>query len=154
MWRNLKKWFMGWLRGGPHFVVGEPSDPYMLRWYLIPRNLFVNFYIHKFLKDDTDRASHDHPWMSLSLCLWRGYWEEVGKHRDYRRWIGPLSITFRPATWAHRVELKDGKPAWTLFITGPRVREWGFWCEGVRWIHWEKFTAEGKPGQIGKGCDQ
>lgn len=123
MFQSLKKWLQGWRHGGPHFVVGDPASPYLLRWYVLPRNPFLNVYIHKFLKDDDDRAAHDHPWYSLSLCLWRGYWEEVGPLRDLTRWIGPLSLTLRPAWWTHRVVLKDGKPAWTLFVTGPRVRE-------------------------------
>jgi hypothetical protein len=26
----------------------------------------------------------------------------------------------------HRVVLRDGRPAWTLFVHGPRVKGWGF----------------------------
>ena len=151
MFRSLKKWLLGWLKGGPHFVVGDPSRPYLHRWYVLPRNPLLNVYVHKFLRDDDDRAAHDHPWASLSLCLWRGYWEEVGPRRETRRWVGPLSLTARPSWWAHRVELKDGKPAWTLFLTGPRVREWGFHC-AKGWVHWKDFTKPGAVGEVGRGC--
>lgn len=44
-------------------------------------------------------------------------------------------------------------PCWTLFITGPVVRSWGFHCERAGWVHWEDFTADGGK-TIGKGCDQ
>jgi hypothetical protein len=29
---------------------------------------------------------------------------------------------------AHRIELPVGSPTWTLFLTGPVVRKWGFHC--------------------------
>lgn len=62
----------------------------------------------------------------------------------------PRMVVRRP-DFAHRIAL-DGKsnPVWTLFITGPRIREWGFICSGNRWYHWTKFTTrDGRP--IG-GC--
>lgn len=42
---------------------------------------------------------------------------------------------------------------WTLFVTGPVMRQWGFHCPDKGWRHWKEFTAEGKPGEIGPGCD-
>src|SRR5690606_19189993 len=68
-------------------------------------------------------------------------------------------VVCRRARAAHRVELisaMDGSgsaPVITLFITGPRLREWGFWCPGGRWVHWRDFTAPGRSGEIGPGCD-
>ena len=39
----------GWLRilvaRRPHQVVGPAHDPYLLRWFLLPRNRFVNVYL-------------------------------------------------------------------------------------------------------------
>lgn len=154
MWRSLKKWLLGWLRGGPHFVIGDPNDPYLFRWYVLPRNPLINVYIHKFMRDDDDRAMHDHPWPSVSLVLAGGYVEhtDAGK-RHYR----PGSLIVRRATHTHRIELlRDGerpKPAWTLFVTGPRVREWGFHCP-QGWMPWKKFVKPGGHGQKGPGCDQ
>lgn len=52
----------------------------------------------------------------------------------------------------HRVELIDGD-CWTIFVTGPRYREWGFHCADRGWVHWKKFTATDNRGEIGKGCD-
>jgi hypothetical protein len=46
----------------PDFVIGGDS-PYMLRWWIIPRNKFFNIYLHRFLRSDDDRALHDHPWV-------------------------------------------------------------------------------------------
>ena len=70
----------------------------------------------------------------------------------------PGDIVHREATQAHRVVLfrdDNGKPqdAWTLFTTGPKIREWGFHCP-KGWIHWTKFTDSRDSGAVGKGCDQ
>ena len=47
----------------------------------------------------------------------------------------------------HRVEVPDGRPAWTLFAHGRRVGGFGFWCPGVGFVGWR--PGIGKPG----GCD-
>jgi hypothetical protein len=41
----------------PSFVVGGHVDPYLYRWYLIPRNKFLNIYLHKFLRSDDDQRT-------------------------------------------------------------------------------------------------
>lgn len=152
----------------PDFIVGGKENPYLLRWWVIPRNRFFNIYLHKFLRDDDDRALHDHPWWSLSIILRGGYLEHLpGGRVKHRR---PGRFVLRNATAAHRVELlrqHQGavcwrgrlippysltRPAWTIFITGPRIREWGFHCP-QGWRHWKDFTKAGSPGEIGPGCE-
>lgn len=183
----------------PSFYVGGKDDPYLLRWYITPwsgwfRNIkdselrwyhklirgLPNIYLHKFLRDDDDRALHDHPWHSLSIVLAGGYKEHVfvypsiineqydkleEKKVIYRK---PGNIIFRKATHAHRVELYNDlnrpvmppadqpayfmrKPAWTIFITGPKLREWGFYCP-KKWTFWRDFVSETDHGNVGKGC--
>lgn len=44
------------------------------------------------------------------------------------------------------------RPAWTIFITGRRVRDWGFWCP-QGWRFWKEFVDPKNHGKIGKGCD-
>lgn len=155
MWASLKKWALGWLKGGPHFIVGDPSRPYLKRWYILPRNDWLCIYLHCFCRDDDDRALHDHPWDSVSLVLYGGYREvTVQGEKDWKAG----SLIRRTADFAHRIILHrkpDGTPkrCWTLFVTGPRKREWGFWCP-QGWVHWKRFTAVGKPGEVGPGCDQ
>lgn len=139
-----------WLRklvtGKPHFVIGDdPESPYLIRRYLIPRNSLLNVYLHKFLRSDDDRALHDHPWWFVSIILKGGYIEWVpGSEFSFR--YAP-SIAYRRATHTHRVELfsdnKGGlKPAWTIIVTGRKVRHWGFHCpQGFR--IWEKFDKQG-----------
>ncbi len=67
-------------------------------------------------------------------------------------------MAFRGATQAHRIALrKDAeggeKPVWTLFITGPVVRQWGFWCKWG-WRPSPDYVArDGTNNTIGRGCD-
>lgn len=173
----------------PNFVIGRPEDPYLLRWFLVPRNRFLNVYLHKFLRDDDDRALHDHPWWFVSVVL-KGTYREVTRDADrcpacgndfwkdggaarrhgfddcpncseplrivssWRRW---LSVVVRRPTYRHRVELlrdRRGRPisCWTLVFTGPRVREWGFWCP-KGFVNWKEFTKPGNHGEVGRGCE-
>lgn len=136
-------WLRKWLRGEPHIAIGnDPDDPYLLRWYVIPRNPVLNVYLHKFLRSDDDRALHDHPWWFLSLILKGGYTEVTEDARTprsgilggrYRGW--DRQFAFRPATFRHRVELWPEQvgvlPCWTLIVTGRVVRKWGFWCKTI-----------------------
>lgn len=134
---------------GPDFVIG---DHQLDRWYLIPRNKIFNVYLHRFNKSDEDRALHDHPWISLGWILGpdNGY-DEVLKSGTRYRHAG--SVTWRLPTTAHRVVLVSDVPVWTLFITGPVVRQWGFHCP-QGWRHWKVFITE-VPGRnrIGRGCE-
>ena len=154
-------------RREPDFIIGGNDDPYLLRWYVIPRNRWFNIYLHKFLRDDDDRALHDHPWWSLALILKGSYTQRLPGGKAVHRKPGRLVL--RRPEHAHRVELlrrcpvriENGGfhcgdttlvPAWTLFITGPRLRKWGFHCPNG-WRHWEEFTSPADKGQVGRGCE-
>lgn len=148
----------------PDFYIGGKENPYLLRWWVIPRNRVFNIYLHKFLRDDDDRALHDHPWVSLSIILRGGYLEHLPGGIVKRRYPG--MVVFRRAKHAHRIELYregktscwlrgdygDSRPAWTLFITGPKIREWGFHCP-QGWRRWTEFVSEVDSGNVGKGCE-
>jgi hypothetical protein len=61
----------------PDFIIGGADEPYMLRWWVIPRNRFFNIYLHHFLRSDEDRALHDHPWLNCSWLLDGRYTEHT-----------------------------------------------------------------------------
>lgn len=163
----------------PHFTIGTPDRPYLHRWYLTPwssdrirravpawlEKIFrwlPNAYVHKIIRSDDDRALHDHPWLNVSVILAGGYTEVVPwsqaqgplddhlarVHRVRRR---PGSVVVRRSGHRHRLEVGE-RPCWTLFITGPKVREWGFYCKRG-WVHWKRFVAAHDRGQIGRGCE-
>lgn len=155
----------------PDFVIGGHENPYLKRHFLIPRNPVFNVYVHQFLRSDDDRAHHDHPWLFNASWLIDGpYIEHIitAGGALVRTQRLPGAWKFRWGKSPHRVELlakktafyEDGSyrdlelfPCWTLFITGPRIREWGFYCMERGWIHWKKFTAPDDKGAVGKGCD-
>ncbi len=135
---------------------------YLRRWWLVPKNKWgFNIFLHEFRSSDEDRSLHDHPWWSISILLSGSYLEHIPK--NYDKWINEndrdtvvikresMLPIYRQAELIHRIELIDDKPVWTLFITGPVIREWGFSCPTF-WRHHDEFLdSTGKT--IGKGCD-
>jgi hypothetical protein len=143
-------------RRAPDFVIGGAERPYLRRWWVIPRNRFLNVYLHEFLRSDDDRALHDHPWSNVSILLRGNYVEHTiaAGGVEFAQQLRAGQIRVRPSgKFAHRIELTNG-PCWTLFITGPRYREWGFHCPRAGWVHWKRFTAADDIGAVGQGCDQ
>lgn len=149
------------MRRAPDFVIGPPADPYLRRWWVIPRNYRFNIYLHHFLHSDEDRALHDHPWINCSILLKGSYLEhlpsgEVKLRKAWRPWA-PWRLVFRKPKAAHRIELlaANGKvlSAWSLFLTGPTVRTWGFHCPRG-WVDWRTFTKQDAPGEVGRGCGE
>lgn len=134
----------------PDFIIGTADSPYMLRWWLLPRNETFNVYYHRILRDDDDRALHDHPWPSFSVMA-RGELRELTPDGD--RLIRAGDCVYRGPEFAHRLELVRGRPAETLFVTGPRVREWGFHCP-KGFVVWRDFVSPENPGERGRGCGE
>jgi hypothetical protein len=136
----------------PDFVIKEPVI--MKRWWVIPKNRLFNVYLHEFLGSDNE-VMHTHPWVNCSILLHGKYIEHLPGVRSKLRRAG--DVVFRMPSSAHRIELLPNGPharvVWTLFITGPKVREWGFLCPGG-WVHWKDFTAPGDSGRVGPGCGE
>ena len=126
------------------------NEPYLERYYLFlkERDRFpFNIFLHKFLKGDPDDV-HDHPWGYFTVILKGGYYEWVGQFNsagekigEIRYWRGPGHFrTCSPDSY-HRIELKPGVTAWTLFMPGPKKREWGF-LTSKGWIQHEQYLQE------------
>jgi hypothetical protein len=155
------------------FVIGGKHDPYIIRWWLTPwsrlyrgmrdedRTRWQTFvaclpgaYLHWILRSDDDRALHDHPWSNVSILLAGSYIEHTiaagGVHHRTRIRAGDIVV--RRALAAHRLEVDEGA-CWSLFLTGFRLRDWGFHCPNG-WVPWRKFTNPADGGAtIGAGCD-
>jgi hypothetical protein len=143
----------------PDFVVGPSGYPYLLRWWVIPRNQCFNIYLHRFMRSDDPRAPHDHPWHNVSILLKGEYLEHLPEgavklRKPWRPWA-PWRVYARRATAAHRIELiVCGRPVWSLFFTGPVIRRWGFHCP-KGWVFWKDFVSTTPGGnEIGKGCGE
>ncbi len=157
IWQRLTNWIYAQallrvaLHRPPDYVVGG-DEPYLYRWWIIPRNRFFNVYLHQFIRSDDDRALHDHPWVWCSWMLAGTYTEHriaAGGIHVRRTYTAGAVRCALPST-AHRLEVERG--CWTLFFTGPVVRDWGFHCPGG-WRHWRVFTDEKDSGRVGRGCD-
>lgn len=145
---------------GYDFLIAPRGAPYLYRWYVIPRNPVLNVYLHKTVGDDTN-VLHDHPWWNFSIIL-RGSYFEIMPCRSYgyvggdavktvRREAG--DIVFRRAIAPHRLMLPhDMAPCWSLFITGPRLREWGFFCPNGWRDQAEYRDRKTNGSSIGNGC--
>jgi len=96
-----------------------------------------NIFLHNFHKGDLDDL-HDHPWPYFTLILRGGYWEHTP---DGKYWRGVGHFRFSSPRSLHRIELQPGTNPWTLFIPGPKVREWGFIKEG-KWVQHEQYLEE------------
>lgn len=123
----------------PSRIIGPDHNPYMLRWHILRIRKLPRIYVHKFMRSDDDRALHDHPWWFCSILLRGTYLEHRPSGSTLR--IAP-SVAFRKATDTHRIELLEDIKPWTLFITGPVIRKWGFWCKD-RFVVAKEFESRG-----------
>lgn len=126
--------------GRKRIVMDRVNDePYLERYYLFlkDRQRFpFNVFLHKFLKSDPDDL-HDHPWPYATLILKGGYWETTPEGRF---WRGPGHFRICTARSLHRIELDPSVECWTVFMPGPKQREWGFIKNG-KWTQWEQYLA-------------
>jgi len=136
----------------PDVYIGGKEDPYLIRWWVIPRNRFFNIYLHWVKRSDDDRALHDHPWLNMSYIVDGAYNEVMQDGTRVRRDTG--DVKFRFPTDQHRLEVIEGQECMTLFITGPVVRTWGFQCP-KGWVKWTDFVAKkGKDNVNVMGCGE
>lgn len=120
----------------------QSSEPYLTRYYLFlkDRDRFpFNIFLHNFHKGDPDDL-HDHPWPWATLIVRGGYWEHTP---DGKFWRGVGSFRTAAATQRHRIELDPDTDVWTIFMPGPKCREWGFYPDG-EWVPWWEYIAQRK----------
>jgi hypothetical protein len=140
---------------------------YMRRWIL--RTPWGTLRLHNILRSDLDRDLHDHPFDFVSIIIGGpGYYEttrwvvkdastvepedrgplatiwdpqepytlrEVVLHEKFHP---RFSVIRRKAEDLHRLRLD--KPVWTLVISGPWKRHWGFETERG-WVHWREYVG-------------
>jgi hypothetical protein len=147
--------YVGLRLAQPDVILAPDGEPYIYRWHIFADNAIGNTFFHVQVKSDPERPFHDHPWDNTSLILAGGY-EEFYRDDPERtdtvhtwdtRWLKKGDFVFREATTAHRLVLPHGgKYAMTLFSTGPKVREWGFWYPGCDWHHNKRHVIDRPEG--------
>ena len=151
----------------------KENVPYLVRWTILGFGIDSSWFsikLHNILISD-EECLHNHPWAFISIILKGGYTEHTkALPWSYKlcKWSHPVisdkngfhvqhktfkagNILFRPAHWAHRLELNTGLttdpkgghflsnpiPTWTLVFTFKKVQRWGFFTRNG-WIpHWK-----------------
>lgn len=117
--------------------IGLDECPYMRRWVFDFGAFAIR--LHRWQASDDARAWHDHAWWFFTCVLWGSY-TDVSWEGDDTLTAG--SIRFRGAHHQHTVQiLKPG--TWTLLVTGPVKRRWGFWVKDKLWKRDRYFANNG-----------
>lgn len=115
---------------------GADAGVFLTRWTIFSA-FGWRLRVHLFRRPDVDSCLHDHPWSFWTLILRGGYIERNDSGHAY---LGPGTLAFRPAEYRHRiVDLPDGR-SWSLVVTSPKRREWGFTTPRGHWIPWRPFV--------------
>lgn len=131
--------------GFTHDLIETHGEPYLERWILW---FGGSLRVHRFLASDDDRAAHDHPWWFITVPF-AEYAEYLpSAESELKRRVRPFRPHFRSARFRHRVELLR-YPTWTLVLTGPKSREWGFWS-GDRFVHSDDWPSVRGPAVQGE----
>jgi hypothetical protein len=125
-------------KGKWRFAWGEPLGldecPYVIRW--IAEAPWASVRVHHWIGPDDDRAFHDHPWGFLTFVVRGGY---IDYHPGGFDMLWAPAVRFRPALHRHTVIPHPVTGAWTILLTGPIVRPWGFWQDGTRFVKANKW---------------
>jgi hypothetical protein len=120
-------------------ITNLAGAPYLNRWELRGNHPTFDVYLHQFLKSDDNQALHDHTASSIAIVVRGRYTEWLRANRPRIRNEG--DIVARRATMAHRIEIDEARPGpITVFIRGPKSREWGFYC-ARGWRHHHNFSV-------------
>lgn len=115
--------------------LGLPECPYVIRWRIeMP---WGSVRLHHWLGPDDDRAFHDHPWSFVTFVLLGGY---TDRSPDGDEHLSAPAFRRREAVHRHTV-IPDPGGAWTVIACGPKVRVWGFWAGGMKFVKANKWFA-------------
>ena len=141
-------------------LIEVDGKPYLHRFYIKHNGRLPGIYLHHFHQSDPDRDLHNHPWRwSFSFIMTGGYFEErlavvpdtheaagIAYKETYDR-KAPC-INYITGDTFHRVVLKDLKNgAWTIFCSGPEVKDWGFMTYAGKFIPHVQYLGLSEPFQ-------
>lgn len=126
-------------------LYADDGSVYLERWAM-KRDKSGVMYVHRFSGPDPDRPLHDHPYDFVSIILAGGYTETVqnaeGGLDTVKRCAG--DVILRRAETPHRItEIAAPGQTWSLVLSGPRVRTFGFHTDDG-WMPWEPYEAARK----------
>lgn len=106
----------------------------MVRW--VAETPWFSVRLHHWLRSDDTRAHHDHPWDFVTLVVKGRYFDEHSIDPVNAMGLTDVAVVeelrapclrYRHAAHRHAVRVVPTEHAWTILLTGPIVRRWGFW---------------------------
>lgn len=123
----------------------ERPGPLLRRWVLTTP--LGTLRLHHLVQPDVAHY-HDHPWAFLSVVVRGWYVEEFPDGDRVRR--GWLSWAWRSERMVHRVAEVSPGGAWTIVLTGPRRKSWGFLALS-HWVPWREIVPAETQDAVAKG---
>lgn len=141
------------------YTIETDGDPYLTRILLdrlvgLRNKLGIGVYLHKFHRPDIDEHLHNHPWKRAFSLVLSGSYDEArlirGDARSCRVMYDGTPVEHRRVRFFnyltkddyHQVRQLHGD-VWTLFVTGPRIQDWGFLADGIH-VPWRKYLKKEK----------
>lgn len=139
-------------RRPPDEIIARNGSPYIMRWYVMRHDpakgeVGPNVYLHRFERSDSEEP-HCHPFDNVSVVLRGAYREEttpaplslpLDPGPVLSSWRFEGDVISREASEIHAIREVDPGTI-SLFLTGPKVRDWGFY-EGAVFIPHQQFRA-------------
>lgn len=143
----LERWIL-WLPWFERYRDEGGSIPSSACWRY--RLTAVTLRLHKFHRGDDDSAPHDHPWWFVTFPLQsysEVWWDPVRGHLRSRI-VKAFRFHYRPSAHRHYVVLPAHvAPSYTLVLTGPWERRWGFWPRPDTYVYYRDWMARKREGQ-------
>lgn len=104
--------------------LGRPECPFLIRWVLTIFGISIR--LHHWLGSDDQRFYHDHPWDFVVILISGSYIERTEK---YDLFCYPWEVRSYKAEFQHKVLLDSG-PCWSVVLSWPKRRNFGYWVNG------------------------
>ncbi len=124
-------------------IKSKSGELHFKRWEILSTKWF-NIYIHAIYKADEEEHLHDHPWDYTSIVLHGTFVEKqranlIGEIAAYTyNHLHFGSIIKRKATTFHKILKLESDVIYTLFITSPKYRVWGYDVDN-NWVDFETY---------------
>ena len=134
--------YLYWVWYRHHTIPNEDGSPYLTRYILCRVPFGPRVFLHKIWTKDPGRDHHNHPWLWAKAYILRGGYTEVrtrmGWNRDLKKhYVAGDTNYIGPHVYHSIVSVLPN--TWTLFVAGPRKREWGFLVPGPRHVDWRTY---------------
>lgn len=142
----------------PYYTIGSAeAGAYMARDWLIEKSEDKPAArVHTIFRSDLDRAAHNHPWSNVSVILRGTYYElmpspngiedlsavpleVLGRCTNLEPMVAVVrragDVVCRTVSSRHKLLVAPGEHPVSLFMSGPKKEDWGFFTENGFVVH-------------------